>query len=430
VEACEPTPPTLLMRHALLNTGLALITAQRAAGAAAARPAAVAVASRRMAAAAAAGSCTLAVVGDVHDQWDAGDARALAALAAAGLADLAVFLGDFGEEKLELVRALAALEAPARRAAILGNHDAWYSLTERGRARATRVATQSASLAARAAAALALSPRHGGVKAQLDALGDAHLGLRSTHFPELGLGLVGARPFSRGGRRWDDLAVFYKEVLDIGGFEDAARAIAAAAAALPPGAPTVVIAHNGPAGLGGRRSSPCGVDWQPQEGDHGDPDLERALEAMAAVGRPARLCLFGHMHHELRGGGRRDMAAVDAETGAIFLNAAVVPRWRMYVTGGGLRRRGSHFLLVEMRGGEAVAARNVFVASGADVAAGEGGAPPPLEIIAEEWLLKAPAGADGARRVANFYRASADEWTSVVLPQPSGAAAPEQAAAS
>jgi uncharacterized protein (TIGR04168 family) len=406
------------MCHALLSTGRALITARRAA-----LPAA-AVAGRRMAAAAAAGSCTLAVVGDIHDQWDAGDAGALAALAAAGLADVVVFLGDFGEEKLDFVRALAALEAPARRAAILGNHDAWYSLTERGRARATRVASQSASMAARAAAALALSPRHGGVKAQLDALGETHLGLRSVHFPELGLGLVGARPFTRGGRRWDDLAAFYKEVLDIGGFEDAARAIAAAAAALPPGAPAVVIAHNGPAGLGGRRSSPCGVDWQPQEGDHGDPDLERALEAMAAAGRPARLCLFGHMHHELRGGGRRDMAAVDAETGTIFLNAAVVPRWRMFATGGGLRRRGSHFLLVEMRGGEAVAARNVFVASGAGGAAAEGGAPPPLEIIAEEWLLRASAGADGARRVANFYRASADEWTSAVL-QPGGAAAPE-----
>jgi hypothetical protein len=40
-----------------------------------------------------------------------------------------------------------------------------------------------------------------------------------------------------------------------------------------PSLPQVLVAHNGPTGLGGRRFSPCGVDWTEPEADHGDPDL-------------------------------------------------------------------------------------------------------------------------------------------------------------
>lgn len=36
----------------------------------------------------------------------------------------------------------------------------------------------------------------------------------------------------------------------------------------------VLVAHNGPTGLGARRHSICGVDWTEPEADHGDPDLQ------------------------------------------------------------------------------------------------------------------------------------------------------------
>ena len=36
----------------------------------------------------------------------------------------------------------------------------------------------------------------------------------------------------------------------------------------------VLVAHNGPRGLGGRRHSICGVDWTEPEADFGDPDLQ------------------------------------------------------------------------------------------------------------------------------------------------------------
>ena len=54
--------------------------------------------------------------------------------------------------------------------------------------------------------------------------------------------------------------------------EDSARRVVAAALAQPPGAALVLLAHNGPAGLGSAAHSICGVDFLPQEvrvGPHG-----------------------------------------------------------------------------------------------------------------------------------------------------------------
>ena len=63
-------------------------------------------------------------------------------------------------------------------------------------------------------------------------------------------------------------------------------------------------------------------------GDHGDPDLASALKHMSTLGRPVPLVVFGHMHHMLKGGKRkRNMVHIDADSGTVFLNCAVVPRW-------------------------------------------------------------------------------------------------------
>ena len=64
---------------------------------------------------------TIAVVGDVHNQWDEQDQQALEHLKV----DLVLFVGDFGNEAIEVVYQISNLEIP--KAAIMGNHDAWYS---------------------------------------------------------------------------------------------------------------------------------------------------------------------------------------------------------------------------------------------------------------------------------------------------------------
>lgn len=65
----------------------------------------------------------LVFVGDVHNQWNEKDAQALSLLQP----DIVLFVGDFGEEVVELVKAVKdqvdSCRIPA--AYILGNHDAW-----------------------------------------------------------------------------------------------------------------------------------------------------------------------------------------------------------------------------------------------------------------------------------------------------------------
>ena len=68
----------------------------------------------------------IAVVGDVHDLWEAEDNAALKDLHV----DLVLFVGDFGNESVEVVKEIAALDLPY--AAIMGNHDAWYSASDWG----------------------------------------------------------------------------------------------------------------------------------------------------------------------------------------------------------------------------------------------------------------------------------------------------------
>lgn len=69
------------------------------------------------------GSVRLVLIGDVHHQWDEQDVIALKHLQP----DVALFVGDFGEEVVELVQTIKqqvdAHNIPA--AYVLGNHDAW-----------------------------------------------------------------------------------------------------------------------------------------------------------------------------------------------------------------------------------------------------------------------------------------------------------------
>jgi len=397
---------------------------------------------------------TLVVIGDVHEQWDDDSAAALASLGA----DVAVFVGDFGNENVELLERIASLPHP--KAVILGNHDAWFSLTPRGRQRAVRMALMSSTLRALSGGVT------GGVPAQLQALGADHVGFSARHFPGAGISVVGARPFSKGGRRWDDVSEFYARHYGVRSFADSAARVVSTALAQPEGATLVLAAHNGPTGLGELRSSPCGVDWQEPEADHGDPDLQEAIERLAAAGRAPALVLFGHMHHTLKGGGHRDLAHVDPRTGTVYLNAAVVPRVRHFpaaaaaaraaaagagdadVAGGAqpcsrgdasrgaeagdtrqATRRGHHFLVVELRGPAVAAARHVWVAAPAapDLESGGGGqqqhAPSPPVILAAAELLKTSAAGDGSGRVVySYFKAHTSEWSPVVVGEASPSA--------
>jgi uncharacterized protein (TIGR04168 family) len=244
--------------------------------------------------------CQIAIVGDIHYQWDDTDHRTLQALGV----DLVLFVGDYGNEAVDIVRQISQLDLP--KAAIMGNHDAWYSVTAKGKARCPYDRTQE-----------------DWVQQQLDLLGKCHVGYGCKDFPELGVSVVGSRPFSWGGTNWK-YSKFYKKRFGVHSFAESARRItqsieAAACETI------LIIGHNGPAGLGDRPDDPCGKDWGDNPGgDYGDPDLTLAIAQAQAAGKSIPLVTFGHMHHRLKSGApRRTQQQVDQTR---YFNAACVPR--------------------------------------------------------------------------------------------------------
>ncbi|GMP35635.1 hypothetical protein CsSME_00008002 [Camellia sinensis var. sinensis] len=85
-------------------------------------------------------------------------------------------------------------------------------------------------------------------------------------------------------------------------------------------------------GLGSYVNDICGRDWVFGGGDHGDPDLARAISQLKETTKLSiPLVVFGHMHKELAyGNGLRKMIVVGADN-TIYLNGAIVPRIKRLV---------------------------------------------------------------------------------------------------
>lgn len=246
-------------------------------------------------------SIKIAVVGDVHDLWEAEDAIALAKLAV----DLVLFVGDFGNESVGVVRRIASIKLPF--AAIMGNHDAWYSASDWGRKRCPYDRKQE-----------------DWVQQQLDLLGASHVGYGKLDLREFQLSVVGSRPFSWGGELWKN-EQFYRKRYGVNNFDDSAERIVAAAESAA--YETIIfVGHNGPTGLGNCPEDPCGKDWQPIGGDYGDPDFELAIAKTQALGKKIPLVTFGHMHHSLRHTKEKLRTVISTTPDTVYLNSASVPR--------------------------------------------------------------------------------------------------------
>ncbi|ERN42141.1 calcineurin-like phosphoesterase [Rubidibacter lacunae KORDI 51-2] len=262
----------------------------------------------------------LAIIGDIHDQWDATDSKLLLGLGV----DFALFVGDFGNESVEVVREISTIALP--KAVVLGNHDAWYSASVWGRQRCPYDRA-----------------REDRVDQQLDLLGDAHVGYGRIDLPDHNISVVGSRPFSWGGPDWKN-ARFYRDRYGISGFASSCARIVGSAAASPYDT-AIFLAHNGPTGLGTSPHSICGRDWKPGGGDYGDADLANAIAKARTLGKTVPLVAFGHMHHRLRHTrAHLRTAVVKDRAGTVYLNAARSPRH--HVTPDGRTQR--HFTRVEL----------------------------------------------------------------------------------
>lgn len=276
---------------------------------------------------------TVAIVGDVHDQWDPdGDRRALEIIGA----DLVLFVGDFGNEAVELVRTIADL--PIAKAVILGNHDAWFTASDWGRKKSPYDHTKEDR-----------------VQAQLDILGETHVGYGCLNLPQFELSVVGARPFTWGGSEWKNTD-FMGDRYGVHSFEESVALMLRAIEACDY-EDVILLGHTGPTGLGAEPEDMCGRDWNPLGGDFGDPDFGQMIVAARQRGKRIAFVTFGHMHHTLRH--RKDRLRTQCQLldEVFYLNAAHVPRIRE----GAFGDRHHEFSVITLRQGKPKKAELIWV---------------------------------------------------------------------
>src|SRR5699024_5649641 len=127
-----------------------------------------------------------------------------------------------------------------------------------------------------------------------EALGPVRLGGYNVDHLDDELGLLMARPHAMGGDRF-----YYRGYMErrfgVRNFEESEAKLCALVDQAPKN--LIVLAHNGPAGLGEGKKAPFGNDFKPPYGDFGDPDLQAAIAHARGTGRRVLAVVAGHMHH-------------------------------------------------------------------------------------------------------------------------------------
>lgn len=279
----------------------------------------------------------IGVLGDLHGFWDDWDARYFGATDY----DLLLFTGDLGSgtgsNGVRIARSIGRLD---KRALVMpGNNDVSAAVdiaAELGHQRGLSVLRKLVG------------------RALGEATGQVHPCGYSAHAFEVrahAFTVVAARPYARGGGELSSADA----LRDRFGVHDAAEATDRLCALMEQ-APTealIVLAHNGPRGLGPRAADIWGRDFVPEEGDWGDPDLTQAIAHAKAKGKNVLAVVAGHMHLTTRDG--RSRASQVLCDGTLYVNAARVPR--IFGDGTGTFR---HHVLLEVDDHRATA-REVLV---------------------------------------------------------------------
>jgi len=254
----------------------------------------------------------IGVIGDVHLDLDDVDVAQLDALEY----DRLFFVGDLASYShkggLEVARRIARFATPAL--VVPGNHDA---------ANVFQMAAEMFE------ADVILPLLNVGQRTRVSeltaALGRATIAGYSVHPLEAPWGrvvVIAGRPHSAGGTHLA-FRPHLKAVYGVDSMERSAEKLEALVDACDTDE-LLFVAHNGPSGLGDRRDDIWGCDFRANEGDFGDPDLERAVRYAKRRGKKVRAVIAGHMHHRLRGGGQRRWLL--ERDGTLYVNAARVPR--------------------------------------------------------------------------------------------------------
>lgn len=254
----------------------------------------------------------IGIIGDLHGHWDDWDARYFNASSYA----LLLFTGDLGsgtrDDGVRIARSLGRLARPAL--IMPGNNDVRHApeiAAELGHQRGLTALFRLASAHLPGSEPPAPQARLCGYSLHPIVLGTRRLTL------------LAARPYAMGGGE-----LSFAELLRPHGVTDMASSTRKLCQLVEqaPCDELLVLAHNGPSGLGDAAEDLWGADFRPGAGDWGDPDLSAALAHARQRGKRVLAVIAGHMHSPTRGGAtrafRRDVA------GTLYVNAARVPRIR------------------------------------------------------------------------------------------------------
>ncbi len=270
------------------------------------------------------GPATFHVVGDLHRHWRSADREFLERADS----DLALFVGDLGDEDVDMVQQIADIRA--EKVVLLGNHDAWQSFSRR---RPTSRLRES-----------------------LAALGEDHLAYDVREAPRAGVSVIGARPFSWGGPSLRSPEV-YDELYQVRD-RDASAARIYDAARRAQHRDLVVLAHNGPTGLSREPQDIYGKDFGHDiGGDWGDADLQEAIDRIVRSGWRVPCVIAGHMHDRLMHPRGAERCRFVRRGGTVYVNPAVVPRIRSFGDGATV----AYYVRMQWADGELLRLQEIWV---------------------------------------------------------------------
>lgn len=282
-------------------------------------------------------SILIALIGDLHGHWTDEDV----AYFNESKYDLLLVTGDLGsgtrKNGVQIAKSIARLRKPTL--VVAGNNDAPFAGEIAAEFRVQSGLVQMMKLA----------PSQQGTENRSGNVSLTGYDMRTMTVRERSFTIVVGRPYAMGGSELS-FAQELETRYAIKSFEESERRLCE----LVEQAPTrdiVVLAHNGPVGLGSRASDIWGCDFKPEQGDWGDRDLRTALGHATRRGKRVLAVVAGHMHR----GHRRPRTSTTRQSDTLYVNPALVPR--VFPTEDGLSR---HHMALELDEGQA-SARDVYV---------------------------------------------------------------------
>jgi uncharacterized protein (TIGR04168 family) len=134
--------------------------------------------------------------------------------------------------------------------------------------------------------------------------------------------VIAARPFSMGGRNLGSHR-YLRHTHNVDSLDDSARLLKKCVDESP-SEQVIFLAHNGPTGLGARRSDIWGRDFTKSGGDFGDVDLRVAIDYAIKQGKHIIAVIAGHMHRRTIEDENRRWHVINDDIH--YINSAYVPR--------------------------------------------------------------------------------------------------------